>query len=107
LAHIGELKAALYEHAIVILIDSRGVIIDGSTNFWARSQYRRDELIGRHYQVINSDTHSKQFFRGVWRTVACGRVWRGEVCARARNGSLFRVEMTIIPFLDDVGRPKE
>jgi PAS domain S-box-containing protein len=104
---IGELKATLYEHAIVIVTDSRGVIIDGSANFWARSQYRRDELIGRHYQIINSDTHSKQFFRGVWRTVASGRVWRGEICARARNGSLCRVEMTIVPFLDDVGRPKE
>jgi PAS domain S-box-containing protein len=94
-------------HSKVSVTDCSGLIIEVNDNFCRTSGYSREELLGHPHSIVNSGTQSAQFWRDMWRTIAGGEPWRGEICNRAKNGSLYWVDSIITPMMGPDGRAEK
>src|SRR5664279_4182599 len=102
---IADYKYALDQAAIVAITDQKGKIIYANENFCRISKYSLKELIGQDHRIINSGHHPNSDIKNLWATIANGNIWKGEFRNRAKDGSLYWVDTTIIPLLNENGKP--
>ena len=103
LRDVNAIHSALDRHCILSVADRSGKIIDVNTGFCIISGYSRDELLGKDHRILNSGTHPREFWIQMWRQIASGIAWRGVVCNRRKDGSLYWVDSTIVPYLGEDG----
>lgn len=97
---VKELMASLDRSAIVAYTDAKGIITEVNDNFCRISGYDRAELIGQTHRLINSGTHSREFFSKMWSTINSGQLWTGDIKNRAKNGREYWVRTVISPVKD-------
>ncbi len=100
-------REALDTHALISITDLKGAIIYVNNKFCEASGYTREELIGRNHRIVNSGLHNTAFFEQMYQSIHNGKIWRGEIRNRAKNGSYFWLETTIIPHRGQNGLLKE
>lgn len=98
--------SALDEHALVSMTDVKGNIIYANEKFCQISGFREEEMLGKNHRILNSGEHSKAFFVELWRTISSGQPWHGEVKNKAKDGSYYWVKATILPFMNEQGKPE-
>ena len=106
LRELEEQKFALDQHAIVAITDPKGSITFVNEKFSDISGYSAEELVGQNHRLLNSGHHPRSFFQGMYAALKKGEVWREEVCNKAKNGSLYWVDSTVLPLLDAQGKAK-
>lgn len=102
---LSDIAYTLEQAAIVAITDSRGTIQYANEHFEKLSKYSIEELIGSNQNIVNSGHHDAAFFKDMWSSIGSGKTWRGDICNRAKDGSTYWVDTTIVPFLNDKGKP--
>ncbi len=100
-----QLLKALDIHALVSITDVKGTITYANANFCQTSGYSWEELIGQNHRIVKSGHHDRAFFQSMWKTIANGQVWQGEICNRNKNGNVYWVDTTLVPILNEKQRP--
>lgn len=100
-----KLALTLDQHSIISITDIAGRITFVNNKFCQISGYNAKELLGQNHRILKSDYHNDEFYKDMWNTISSGNTWQGVVCNKRKDGSLYWVESTILPMLDEQGKP--
>ena len=94
------LVKSLDKHAIVSMTDASGTIIYVNEKFCEISGYDESELLGQNHRILKSGKHEDSYYKSIWQSLTSGKVWEGNICNRAKDGSYYWVKTSISPFTD-------
>ncbi|MGG4038426.1 EAL domain-containing protein [Heyndrickxia ginsengihumi] len=100
-----DIMFAVDQASIVAITDNKGIITYANQKFCEISKYSMEELIGQDHEILNSGFHPKGYFKNMWKTIGTGHIWTGEIKNKAKDGSYYWVNTTIVPYLNEKGKP--
>ncbi|MFZ5569251.1 MAG: cache domain-containing protein [Thermodesulfobacteriota bacterium] len=101
----GRLEAVVEQAAeLIIITDENGIILYVNPAFEKATGYQRPEVIGKNPRFLKSGKHAREFYENLWSEISSGRVWKGHLINRKKDGSIFEEEATITPIKDQSGR---
>jgi PAS domain S-box-containing protein len=100
-----EYQDALDASTIIAITNQKGIIKKVNQSFCKISKYSKEELLGKDHRILNSGHHPKEFFKNMWATIGSGKIWKGEIKNKAKDGTFYWVDTTIVPFLNEGVNP--
>ena len=100
-------KQAVDASTIVSKTNLKGIITYANDEFCRVSKYTREELLGKPHNIVRHPDVPKAAFADLWKTIQSGKTWKGVVPNRAKDGSTYVVEATIIPITNAAGEITE
>ena len=98
---LNKLSTAVAQSPLIIAItDKKGVLQYVNARFTEITGYAADEVIGKNPRILQSGEHSLQMYKELWKTVASGEIWQGELCNKKKNGQLYWESASIAPVFD-------
>lgn len=97
---------ALSQSAIFSVTDEKGDIIFANQKFIDVSKYSLEELLGQNHRILKSGHQPQEIFVDMWATISSGKIWRGEIKNRAKDGSYYWVDAMIVPIPGLDGKPQ-
>jgi len=104
---LNEYKDVVDHSSLVSKTDANGTIIYVNDNFCRVSKYKRDEMIGQNHNIVRDPNVSKFIFKKMWNSILNGKTWKGVISNKAKDGSIYYVNATIMPIFDSKGKIKE
>ena len=101
------LLSALDKTALVSMTDEKGNILYANPKFVEISKYSMPELLGQNHRILKSHQQPDELFADLWKTISSGKVWRGEIKNRAKDGTFYWVDTSIAPILGSDGKPEK
>ena len=101
------LEYALNQHSIVSITDIRGTITYANDKMVEVTKFPKEEIIGANHRVVKCDEYPLSYWKNMWRTIARGNVWHDEIKNIAKDGTPYWVDSTIVPFMNERGKPYE
>jgi two-component system, cell cycle sensor histidine kinase and response regulator CckA len=98
-----EQQVLIQSHALeaaanaILITDHTGKILWANKAFCALTGYALAEVLGQNPRFLKSGSHNAKYYEELWKTIAAGRVWQGEVINRRKDGTIYYEEMTITP----------
>jgi PAS domain S-box-containing protein len=105
LKEVSAYKYALDEACLVTITNANGIVTHANKNFCTISQFSEEELIGRQNDAINHNPDTTGYRENLISTILSGKIWKGEVRQKAKDGSYFWVDASVVPFVDTDGKP--
>ncbi|MEP6845219.1 MAG: PAS domain S-box protein [Panacibacter sp.] len=105
LKELEDYKYALDASSIVVATNAKGIITYVNDNFCKISMYNAQEIIGQDYSLFNLGNYQGHHAEEMWKILSNGKIWRGEIQNKTKNGIFYWVEATVVPFVDNMGIP--
>ena len=102
-----QLKHVLDESSLVAFTDKYGTITYVNEMFCKISKYSQEDLIGKNHRILKSGHHPPEFYQGMWNVISQGKVWRGDIKNKAKDGTYYWVKTVIMPLFDNKGSISE
>ena len=93
--------------SIVSKTDPKGRITYANDNFSKISGYSKEELLGKSHNIVRDEHMDSEVFRDLWKTIKGGDIWQGRISNKAKDGSIYYVDATIMPIFNDKGKIEE
>lgn len=102
---LDDILYAMNESTNISITNCDGTILYVNNKFCQLSKYEKNEIVGQNHRIVNSGIHPQEFFKQMWDTIMSGRIWRGEIQNKAKDGSIYWVFTIIVPFTDEKDQP--
>jgi len=87
----------------IVITDKNGMIEYVNDGFCTLTGYSRDEALGKNPRVLKSDVTPPETFINMWQSLSSGFEWRGELCNKKKDGTLYWEMAYIFPVLSSDG----
>ena len=88
----------------IMITNSKGNILYINEQFEKSTGYSSKDIIGKTPSILKSGKHDRAFYENIWRTVKSRKIWRGQICNKAKDGKLYWEKQLISPVNDHNGR---
>lgn len=104
---LNQYKIVVDSTSLISKTDKNGIITYVNDNFCRVSQYTKQELLGQSHNIVRDTTLPKKLFKNMWKTIQKGQLWKGMFSNKAKDGSIYYVDASILPILDENSEIKE